>query len=158
MPKKSKAPAFALLRIETDSYTETTREADPEDSWDNDDVCYHITIRGFSVVDKDSGEVFAVPTPVLPQYYLVYVVYGTGDSFHHEDGLHYYIGLYANFDDAQAVSQAIEQDNRKERDQETTLRVKLSNGSVQNICTSSWKGYFEHLTGVEIETVARVRK
>jgi hypothetical protein len=147
-----------------------TREADHNDEWDADDISYTHSVMGIRTVEEGYSDV-TVPFEVVEgkEYYLVYVTYSTGDSFHHEEGCVRYIDLFESFDKANALAKAIEthysfSDNEQrwadkkvkppKGYKEWTLSYK--NEADQEIETHvSWAGYFERMSNV---TVERVRK
>lgn len=133
-----------------------TRKA-KHNSYDSDDIAWNITIRGFEVSDEENRYDFIVDNPVKSHYYLVYAVYSTGDSFHHVTGKVSLVSLVNSFEDAEAISDAIENDYENNKDKHGNLEVKLSSGSTEKIYVS-WKGYFESLESVQIETIRRVKE
>lgn len=145
------------IEIIDESYTMVTRHGDPNDEWDGDDTetSHHIT--GFRVLKNGYSdlEVDFKLTPGKP-YYLLYAIYSTGDSFHHEEGKIEYIGLYKSLKDAE-VNQKLIEKHYKETN-ESNPRNFDSMFSVELISPSGvkykqhvpWNGYFESLTSVEV--------
>jgi hypothetical protein len=137
-----------------------TRERDHTDEWDADDIAWENTIRGFEVVDKHGGWDFVLnENPTGKTYYLVYALYSTGDTFHHEEHRLCLVSMFAHMEDAKAVLKAIEKDyNSYDRyaawNQVKPLSVVLpKDGRTENIYTGTWKGYFERLEQVCIESI-----
>src|SRR5210317_84780 len=76
-----------------------TRAGDPDDEWDRDDTYTDHNIEGFRAAPEEDSKYFDLVVPYEPEfdkeYYLLYAVYSTGDSFGHDDGSGIeYIGLY----------------------------------------------------------------
>lgn len=141
------------------SYTEVTRERNPEDEWDADDTCTSNNIEGFRIIKPNSRWKSVDLTvdfepKVDKTYYLVYVIYSTGDSFSHHEGCVDYIFLYENLEFAEATKKMIE-DAYKKKDKEESYSVEIFNdkGELFKISSSSWVGYFETLTDVVIDYV-----
>lgn len=84
------------FKVINDIYTEVTRERDPTDEWDADDTHQSNSIRGISLTDKDSyyelDTEFALYSGT--DYYLVYGIYSTGDSFSQHEGEIAFVQLY----------------------------------------------------------------
>lgn len=70
------------IDIATTTYTEVTRAADPNEQWDGDDLDHSFSIDGWYRTDDGPYRI----DPEKPVY-AVYVIYSTGDSFHHESGV-----------------------------------------------------------------------
>lgn len=119
-----------------------------------------ISVQGIEVVkEKDWYDVvtdFAVKKNV--QYYLLYAVYETGDSFGRDGGRTEWIGLYRDFHLAQAQAEKIEQhaneyDRRGQSSSDAyTVKIVADNGTEYPLHTP-WNGYFEHLQYVSVEGV-----
>lgn len=143
-----------LIKILKDEDSEVTREGKGE--WSGDDIAWSIIIRGFMLSEEQYDYDFIMPAPDKEEYYLVYARYSTGSSFHHETGKVCLVSLMEHFDDAKAIVDAIDNDVKTENRQ--PLKVKLPVlGKVEDVYTGTWKGYFESLESVEIETVRKVR-
>lgn len=137
------------------SYTEVTRESDPDDRWDADDTYTSNNIVGIKFSEGYS-DLNAIPFEILPDkdYYLLYVIYSTGDSFSHHEGQIDYVELYEDRSLAEASAKMIEDDYKEWRKKENKWNVEILNSRgemFQFYCP--WKGYFERLTSVEVENV-----
>lgn len=144
------------LKVEYDSWTDITRHADPDEQWDGDDLAHSQDIHGYSIGDeKTYGETF--PMHVEPDknktYWLVYANYGTGDSFHHETGCICFVGVFEDANDAEHLAKVLEKDAEKEDYDFKPIQVKFPSGMVKDVCTSTWKGYFESLEGVHVRSL-----
>ncbi len=150
------------IKIEKDSYQHITRERNEDDRWDNDDLCWEHTIRGFKVVNKkDYWDFVLDKNPKGKTLYLVYVLYNTGDSFHREENVICLIGLYEHDKDAYTVADAIKRDYDESSNNYKTkfnpIDVKLPKKKVkETISVASWKGYFESLTSVEVMPLLQI--
>ena len=107
-------------------------------------------VHGFNVVDdKTYNDLYASfePKPET-DYYLLYAIYSTGDSFGHDDGhCIEYFGLYEEKDLEIAKADQKKLETFERTDSERLC--KLSNQSVY----LPWNGYFESLDSVELEKV-----
>lgn len=136
---------------------EITREA-TEREWDSNDICWHHNIEGYSIVGKDEYSDITVPFKVNKSigYFLVYVLYNTGDSFHREENCIDFIDMFENKESAELIVKVINNDYRKYKKDEDNDNFSITlpglNGEDYSI-HCSWKGYFERLTDVCIEQV-----
>lgn len=150
------------IHIERSEHSTVTREGQGE--WDNDDLDFRHDIHGFSVVEKENYWDFVMTeNPKGKTLELVYVLYSTGDSFHHEENRISLVGLYETYQDAKFVMDFIESDYREfmkkdNYDHKPSKLVLPVSGKTEDIYTGTWKGYFERLTEVNIESVGDVGK
>jgi len=127
---------------------------------DADDVCHEHSIRALQLVSEHGGWDFILQeNPKNNPYFLVYTLYDTGDSFHREANCICLVGLYKYYEDALVVSKVINADYKNTYEESNhriqPSRLKLpQSGEVVTICTSTWKGHFERLVSVEIETLS----
>lgn len=126
---------------------EVTRQGDPDDRWDADDLHSSVTVNGLRVVPDDSTWEFVLVPPIANPYYLVSVKYSTGDSFHHESGLRAFVSLVSSMKDAKLIKKAIEQNDNDVYGFDVTL----SNGTKHHVDAGQWYGYFESMDGVFID-------
>jgi len=161
---------------QTNSYV--TREAEPGERWDADDIAMDTTVIGVETKEAGSTKGYydlAVPFEVVDgeDYYLVWAVYSDGDSFHHEEGCHRHIELFKTKEKAETLARKIQVHNdiynehnsyRSYHDKKPTPKPKdydtyslkyLNEAGVEMNCHCSWNGYFERLTAINID---RVRK
>jgi hypothetical protein len=106
------------------------------------------------------------------QYYLVYAVYSTGDSFHHEEGCVAFVDLFKTAEKAEACAKAINDhylltDNGDQYPYKTAAQLKKlrpkgysewtvpykNEADVETTAHTSWCGYFDRLTNVVVERV-----
>lgn len=113
-------------------------------------------------IEKD----LEVAYEVLPnvEYFVLAVVYSTGDSFSHQDrACCEIIGLYRTYDEAATNAKKI----RKHNDYETSFEARYRRDRKQNdddliltsssgnefLCAKPWLGYFESLDEIMVESV-----
>lgn len=164
----------AWVEIVNEGREYVTRSA-TEDQWDCDDTSWDHSIEG--IRQANHGDLTLGFDLVEGQtYYLLYGLYNTGCSFCHTEGVIEYIGLYQ---DEKVAKENLERINRHhEVDQKINgkgeywgtnmspketkrLAKKHSPYSVELITEDGeeyqvsvpWHGYFESLTGVDIEPV-----
>jgi hypothetical protein len=144
------------LKIDYQSYTDVTRHRDPDEKWDADDLAHSQSINGYSTHTNLKGGwdfVLSKKPSAKQPFYLVYVNYSTGDSFHHETGCIEFVDVFESEKDGDALVDMLDKDYAKfkkaDRHDYTPLKVKLPSGVEREIYTSTWKGYFERLEGVQ---------
>lgn len=152
-----------------------TRRARDDDEWDQDDIAYTHTVLGVRTFDEGEPQYYTgvtVPFQVLndKEYYLVYVVYSTGDSFHHEEGCVHYVDLFETLSKAEALAKIIETHYsfsykaQRWADKEVKppkgyneYQISYLNEAGEEISTHvPWTGYFESLTNIVIERVRKI--
>jgi hypothetical protein len=140
------------IRIIDKVYTTTIRECDSEDCWDRDDTSMDHDIIGFVVKEeKDYGDISVNFDPKYDkEYYLLSVIYDTGDSFGRDEGQIEFIDLYENLAIAEENSRRI----REDESDKYSVKLLHETGKEYDVHTP-WKGYFEDLRGVEIDQVFR---
>jgi len=149
------------IRIEDDTYGHDTSEPDPTDEWDRASTHTDHSIQGFRVGSEDDYGDLTVPFEPEKgvDYYLLYVVYSTGDSFGSDSGAGIeYIGLYSadELELAKENERRIEAHNRQ-REGAGQLQLIMNHGrNVEYGVHVPWKGYFEHLDYTRIESVQRL--
>jgi hypothetical protein len=142
------------IRVINKTHTHITRHRDPNDEWDADDISIDNNITGIEIVtdEKYYGDL-DVPFEVKPNqtYYLLYAIYGTGDSFCHSDGNIDYIELYEDINLANSSAQMIADDYKSYEKDHNSYSCEILN-SQGNIFKMScpWKGYFESLEDVDV--------
>ena len=145
------------IAINHQQYSDITREA-TRDEWDADDTSTTHSFNGYRIIPTDEKYWdFILPfNPNKKDLYLVNVIYSSGDSFHRDDGCLCMVSLVDNCEDAVKIRDAIKKDNdTKDRHdcKSSQLKVKLSNGKVEDIYCGTWQGYFESVKSVDIETL-----
>lgn len=149
-------------KIEYFSDTQVTREANPEDSWDGEDLDTSWTITpNISESDETSPDI-VVPfkLDLDKNYYIVHVIYSTGDSFHHHSGYQCdFIELFQNKEKAETLVKAIKEQNydyysnkRDFGENAYILPYKDEKGNEKTLYCK-WNGYFESIDVCEALTV-----
>ncbi len=143
------------FKVDYDSRTHQTSEPDESDSWDRGNSETDNSIYGFTVVGDNDG--FDGTVKFEPEYdrpyFLLYVVYGTGDSFGSDAGNIVFYDLFEHRETAEANSKIIHEHGE---DHSITLVAEYEEGKVIKYQTSApWVGYFEWLQHVCIEEVWR---
>lgn len=142
------------IKVHHTTQTETTREADPNEPWASDDLSHTHSFDGYNVYpvnEKKYWDFIFKTAPKKSDLYLVYVLHSAGNSFHYEEGCCCFVGLYSNLEDAIKVRVAIKQN--ADKNESMQIPIKLSDGSIENIYTGTWNGYFERFESVNIETL-----
>lgn len=120
------------------------------------------TISGFVVVNKK--DYFDITVPFLPSpekpYFLLYTTYSTGDSFGYSyNGSIEFIDLYAyeELDLAKENKKRIEDHNevKSSNFNEEYYFYLLDREGQEHRMSAPWKGYFENLESVNIDSVWR---
>lgn len=148
-------PMF-YVRILHEDHSTITREGTGE--WDGDDIDHEHFFYGFEVSKENKFWDFILnEDPTGKEYYLVYVLYSTGDSFHTENNCLCMLEFLDSYEDARTLVIAIETDDRnytKDTDgyPHKSLEIKLpKSGRTISVNTGTWKGYFEHFSSVRME-------
>ena len=142
--------------------TDYGENPDPDDPWSRSSTSQENYIEGIALLQGRYGDLYVPFKPVHDQdYYLVSVVYSTGDSFGTDDGQIEFVDLFQTLEKAEALVQLIEQDYKQNpnfehgKPYETKNRIayKRDDDTEGFVHTSTWKGYFEHLTDVRVDLV-----
>ena len=155
---ESGAPQY-FVKIDRSERRIVTRDHDPNDRWSGEDTDHDHTINGFHVVKEKDGWDFVLPyDPTGKPMYLVCAFYDTGDSFSRTENCLCLVSLHEHMQDAQAVVKACEDDYRAYQDNDKhdykPLPVKLPVADrTEDIYTGTWKGYFERLRELRVETL-----
>jgi len=146
------------VKIDKISRQHVTQESAPDERWDSNDFEWEHDIQGFIVVGEKGYWDFVMENdPKGKTLYLVYALYKTGDSFHHEENKICLVGLYEDELDAITVMDALEFDYKKNADSSEPIRIQLpKKGMEEVIATSTWKGYFERLNTVNVEPITEI--
>lgn len=154
--KKSKAIPLSTtthIHVIDESRTEVTRDRDTSDKWDGDDTHTDHDVIGFKI---SNGTYFDLIVDFEPKastdYYLLYAVYSTGNSFSHSagSGIEYY-GLYTK------EQLYIAEENKKiledrSKKPEYNIEIKDTNGNMMK-SWCPWSGYFESLDSVNLDVI-----
>ena len=150
---------FSDITVIDDTYEEVTRSA-TEDQWDRDDTNTTHHISGIKLVGKNDYTDLTVPFKVEPgkTYYLLSVIYDTGDSFGRDEGRIEFIELYTDLELAKKNQAVIEDHNKKYRkvyhyDRKTPKLVMENQVGTEIDYYPTWYGYFERLSYVSVDSV-----
>jgi hypothetical protein len=168
MPKKKKEQKkenkvlMSRIRVidEVDRYVDRVGTG----QWDGDDTTEVHRIQGIRLVGDTAF--YDLTVPFIPDrdkdYFLVYVEYDTGDSFHRECGRVCFVDLYEKYEDAMKTRETIEKNMRDYNESENGrverdygVRIKNSKGSKYEF-NCPWKGYFENFGGARIQGVSLI--
>jgi len=141
--------------VDLKKYHWVTREADPNDPWDRIETESDISVNGVYLVQKGFRHL-TVPFEVVPGrgYWLVWVDYGTGDSFSHDRNQFEAVDLFEDYELAQACGKACEvlEEELNGKYDYNSLQYERQNGEHVKV-HAPWLGYFENLNRVEVQYV-----
>lgn len=149
------------IKIIDNSYQEVIRECDHTDEWDRDDTREEHEILGIEKVDKKGYRDLTVAFKVEKDrpYYLVYVLYDTGDSFGRDENRIEFVDLYQSKENAEALKKLIEENHAECHDNDEysfekrhSLKYKNEEGNEVTF-SKSWEGYFENFNGCHVQEV-----
>ena len=152
------------IDVKCNEYRKVTREADPSDRWDRDDIAYDITPIGFTsrVFDGDYVQ-WTTSVPFEPEfdrdYYLLVVYHGDGDSFHNEYGLMHVVDLYRTREEAQAAEKQIWDHSKNfdpDYEKRHSVNITFSDGVTRPTSTRDWTCYFTVLERTQIFALRRL--
>jgi len=147
--KEEKPKSYAVNILHTLS-CRVTRHADHTDEWDADDLAYQPEVQAVQLSGSEYGDFYLDSEPKVGEnFFLVYVIYSTGDSFHHEEGRIEFVGLLKDAVDAEALAEHI----RKSDGSLTRYQVALPSGESIEYYNGAWTGYFESLTSVNVASI-----
>ncbi len=148
------------IKVLVNYYTDVTREADPDDEWDADNLAHSTDVLGLQEVADDKYFDIAIPFKLEKDthYFLVMGVYSTGDSFHNETGVIEYVDVFCTLRAAQTCKTALEQNDKHFRRDDITYEDSLSCKLIRDDNSTydfyvPWTGYFEYLEYVDIVEV-----
>lgn len=155
------AGKFYNLEIVDDSYSTETSEPDPDNSWDRASTSTDHNILGFKAAPESNEKYYDILIPYAPlfeeRYYLLYVVYSTGDSFGHDEGSSIeYIGFYKSSQlDIARENKCKINDFARNTTNSYSVKLKSPEGKVFDQAVP-WKGYFESMDSMEIIEIKRI--
>jgi len=151
---------MAKIKVLSHSWTEITEEANPDDDWSADSTSTYWSFNGIKVVsEKDYFDLVTAFEPKKREtYYLVLVVYHSGDSFHHADNEYVeYIDLYQDINNAEQAAEEIRQHDsaydRRGHEETYKLMVTMANGKRKHHY-ASWHGYFNGVGSIQVVSVS----
>jgi hypothetical protein len=147
---KTDAAPVKYLHLNTESYTDVTRDSDPDDRWDADDTSTSWSLRGIMLSDVDGQHALPADFPVEigDTVYVVYAIYSTGDSFHCADGE--YLEVISFHKDRARANRNMAAANGPHASRHE-MTIEFENGKkITRHCP--WDGYFESLDRVDVES------
>lgn len=147
-------PIYYGYDLQHTSYGEVTREADPDEQYDGDDTYTDWSISDNLVENQSAGADFCAPFQVKPDtnYYAVYVIYSTGDSFsHRENGCITFVELFETKEKAQDLVNKIKSEHKSG---EPLSMDYLDENGNKKTCSCDWNGYFESIGTCEAKEVS----
>ena len=111
-----------------------------EDKYDFTPLNLHLTSKDKFFDHLEHVDVSFVPV-VGKKYYLIYVIYSTGSTFGRTDGVHSFIDIVENEEDANRIKKIV--DKNTDKDSGWYVKVPHSIKTVWGGYCGSWKGYFE---------------
>lgn len=166
------------VRVNDNVVGGVSRYADPDSDYDRDDTWQEHYIESISQADENQFYDLTVEFDLDPkcEYYLLYAIYSTGDSFGHDEGRIEFVGLYENSYAANENMRRIEahyETYRQLNDRWYHSSKQMSKTELKNLeknfdsysvtliandgreykVSVPWTGYFESLTDVRVETV-----
>ena len=137
-------------------YTDTTRHADPDEMWDADSTSTSHDVYSFEVVgDKHYHDLMVgFDCEYDRDYYLLYALYSSGDSFSNHEGNIEYIGMFEDAELAIKNEKIINDQYRSNKDN-YTYNLFDDAGTKYKLC-APWCGYFECLDDVDVVTIRRM--
>lgn len=134
--------------VDVDIRRWSSRDADPNDSWDRGNTDGSATVRGVHASDQ-KGRLYenvpGVDANVGETVHLLYAMYSTGDSFGNDDGNFVAIAVFKNAEAAIQASSLLE-------DGPGYMQKIMLDASTELEVYKPWVGYFESLENLAIFT------
>ena len=147
-------PTYYGYDLGHSSYGEVTREADPSEEYDGNDTYIYWSISGTLIENQSLSADFCAPFQVKPDidYYAVYVIYSTGDSFSRsENGCIRFVELFETKEKAQKLVNTILM--LHSTTEPSSMDYLDENGNKKK-CSCEWNGYFESIATCEAKEVS----
>jgi hypothetical protein len=147
-----------FIKVIKNSYTEVTKEADPDDELDQDSTFATTVFHGIKLVGKNDYADIPISFDLEEgkDYFLVVASYTGGDSFSEDEGIIEIIDLYKDQEKAKETFKIL-LDHYEQYDEDTCYSVSPVNltredGEVYPFCPP-WCGHFERLEEISIVTL-----
>ena len=138
------------VKVIDNVYGGITEEANPNDSWSRDSTYEDHNIEGIRVVDGYYDLEVGFEVEPGRDYWLLYGIYSTGDSFGTDDGRIEFVDLYED----RLVAEENAKRLRKHNDEGEGFSCELVHESGKDFQFHvPWKGYFERLSYLEVQPV-----
>lgn len=148
----AEAKTVWYIDVEYDSYTNTTREPNDDDSWDRGNTSTSHSVTGLKLVEAGgykTAEVLFKPVKGKT-YYLLYASYSTGDTFGYDDGKNFeVIGVYRRRDVAERNEKLLREMKKNRRG---LIPLSVEGSQEKHEYYIPWDGYFERLDYLRIES------
>jgi hypothetical protein len=146
------------IQIIDNDYTEITQRADSDDKWDRDNTYTSHDIQG--IKKANIGYDLDTEFDVYPDidYYLVYAIYDTGDSFGSDEGQIQFIFLYLDEKHAKKAVKDLLKEPKSNKYEDLYSRIIITQYGKKLKVGISWEGYFETLTEVTYKKVRLINK
>ena len=136
------------VNVEVSRSATVTRKGTGE--WDGDDLDHYHDIRGW--YREESGPYRIDPSK---QAYAVYMVYSTGDSFHHESGIIEVMMVNQDFEKAEQNVEAIKKACESGEEQ-SSIKLLTDDGTVVRLSNPA-AGYFERLQDADCVSIGKTK-
>lgn len=145
------------FKIDKTTYRANTGGYDPEDEWSRDSTVESHNIHGLIEVGKNAYYDVCIAGEG-DTFYLLYGIYGTGDSFGVDEGRFEEVSLHRDIDIARENKKRLEIHERSQ-DINSSLEIGwtvtlLNDDGSEFTYSPPWLGYFEVLTNIDIEKVS----
>ena len=135
-----------------------------DDEWSRDSYDTAHDIAGFKCAAESENKYYDLTVPYYPEddtaYYVLYAVWTTGDSFGTDPGRGIeFIGFYKEdqLDVANENMRKIESDDFNSKSESFSIKLKTPDGTQTYDQSCGWKGYFESLDYVQIDSVHKMK-
>lgn len=129
---------------------------DEDDEWYQDDLAYESNIYGYELLDEDSyGDFYLDAAPKMgDSFFLVYVRYSTGDSYHQETGRTALVALLEKEEDAVFLAEDVRSNTGEDF---KPRKILLPSGRELEYYQGQWRGYFERIEEVIHQQISRIK-
>lgn len=147
-----------FVKVLKDSFTEVTREADPDDELDQDSTFTTTVFNGLSLVERDEYSDLAVSFDLEEgkDYFFLVASYTGGDSFSEDEGILEFIDLYKDEEKARETVKVL-LDHFEQYDEDTCYSyspvILRREGGESYKFSPPWCGYFERLEEISPVTL-----
>lgn len=140
------------LRVELETESWVTRDADPDDKWGRDDMASRLNDLSVFQVDDDDRAEFEADVQVGDPVFVVVAHYSTGDTFGRSDGQVEVMDIFPDAATAYALCDFLENDpsetiTKNGKRIETRFRAEFEGKDYYK----PWVGYFEYLESLKVE-------
>lgn len=133
------------LYVQTEKWTETTREPVSDDNWDRGDTHSTWSIDGIFLTPTGNYDTIETELDVVSgdKVYLVYAIYSDGDSFGHDScNRMELLSVHKNEDMARRNAETIGNNHI----------IHYDDGRILKMSYVPWNGYFENLDSITYDS------